>query len=188
MTVKDEIIELLKSTRRENVGRIINFLEESDFFTAPSSKDHHGNYEGALAEHSLNVMKLFYKKNNEFHLGLTETNIIICGLLHDVCKVNFYIKEIKSRKKEDGQWEKYEGYGIKDDYPMGHGEKSVMVIQEFMPLTRVEAMIIRWHMGGFVSKDDLKNYNNATKMTPAIVAFHTSDYESSTFLEKTVEV
>ena len=46
--MKEEFIELLKSTNREGMGNLLNFLEKSDFYKAPASTRFHGNYEGGL--------------------------------------------------------------------------------------------------------------------------------------------
>ena len=48
---KEMFISLLKSTNRKGMERVINWLENSDFFTDPASKRFHGAYEGALANH-----------------------------------------------------------------------------------------------------------------------------------------
>ena len=53
--MKEEYINLLKSTNREGIEKLINFLEKTDFFTAPASTRFHGSYEGGLVEHSLKV-------------------------------------------------------------------------------------------------------------------------------------
>ena len=49
--MKEEFIELLRSTKREGIENLLNFLEKSDFYTAPASTRFHGNYEGGLSEH-----------------------------------------------------------------------------------------------------------------------------------------
>ena len=51
--MKEEFIKLLKSTNREGLENLLNFLEKSDFYKAPASTRFHGNYEGGLLEHSL---------------------------------------------------------------------------------------------------------------------------------------
>ena len=51
--MKEEFIELLRSTKREGIENLLNFLEKSDFYTAPASTRFHGNYEGGLLEHSM---------------------------------------------------------------------------------------------------------------------------------------
>ena len=55
--VKEEIIELLKSTGRDGVDDTISFLEESGFFEAPASSTKHLCVEGGLARHSLNTCR-----------------------------------------------------------------------------------------------------------------------------------
>lgn len=40
-------------------------------------------------------------------------------------------------------------YTVEDQFPYGHGEKSVYLIERFMRLKTEEAVAIRWHMGGF---------------------------------------
>jgi len=40
-------------------------------------------------------------------------------------------------------------YKVNDQLPMGRGEKSVYIINKFVPLTDNEALAIRWHLGGF---------------------------------------
>ena len=72
----------------------------------------------------------------------------MCALLHDICKVNFYKKEIRN-VKENGEWVPKTFYTVEDELPYGHGEKSVYIVSGFIKLTRSEAMAINWHMGGF---------------------------------------
>ena len=44
---------LRDNVKRDGLEDLITYLENSDFFTAPSSTRFHGNYEGGLCEHSL---------------------------------------------------------------------------------------------------------------------------------------
>ena len=72
------------------------------------------------------------------------------GLLHDLCKVNFFTKQVRNVKVPgERRWEEEESYAINDTLPMGHGEKSVYLAMRFISLTDEEALAIRWHMGGF---------------------------------------
>ena len=184
---KEEIINLLKSTERPGMDKIIKYLEETDFFIAPASTKYHGNFDGGLAEHSLNVYNLFKKKNEQFDLGLSSDTLIITSILHDICKVNFYKKQSRWRKNDKGKWESYEGYICENDFPIGHGEKSVIKLMQFIKLCKEEIVLIRWHMGGFESKENQKDINNSYNLYPAAVALHTSDLESSYMLEKHIE-
>jgi hypothetical protein len=57
-------------------------------------------------------------------------------------------------------------YLIKDQLPMGHGEKSVYILQKFIQLTDEEAIAIRWHLGGFDPASGFSSMGN-----PSIQAF-----------------
>lgn len=187
--VKERIINLLKSTGREGIDKVIKYLEETDFFVAPASTNYHGNYEGGLAEHSLNVCILLEAKNKQFDLGLAADTIAITALLHDICKVNLYHKCTKNRKNEKTQkWESYEGYGFEDTFPVGHGEKSIIKLQQFIKLTKNEILMIRWHMGA--ANENWANMNamsNSFNMCKGALALHTADMEASYILEQHFE-
>ena len=53
--MKQKFIDLLKSTNRPGVVELIEFLDRTDFFTAPASTKYHNAFEGGLLAHSLNV-------------------------------------------------------------------------------------------------------------------------------------
>lgn len=60
-----------------------------------------------------------------------------------------YISKLIEYYKDGGtEFPKFsESFKVKEDFPMGHGEKSVYLIQKYMDLTDVEALAIRWHLG-----------------------------------------
>lgn len=186
---KERIINLLKSTGREGIDKVIKYMEETDFFVAPASTRYHGNFEGGLAEHSLNVYELLKYKNKQFDLGLSEETMIITAILHDICKVNLYHKCTKNRKNEKTQkWESYQGYGFEDTFPVGHGEKSIIKLQQFIRLSKDEILMIRWHMGA--AGENWANMNamsNSFNMCKGALALHTADMEASYLLEQHIE-
>lgn len=103
--------------------------------------------------HSLNVFDRLLREVKEeygenFNEKYSMETITVCALLHDICKVNFYKKEIRN-VKENGEWVPKTFYTVEDELPYGHGEKSVYIVSGFIKLTRSEAMAINWHMGGF---------------------------------------
>lgn len=147
---KSEFIELLRGTNRAGMEDLLTWLEsETDFYTAPASSQFHGAFEGGLLNHSLSVFK--YLKNFTKTLqGIPEESLVIMGLLHDLCKVNFFTKGVRNVKiPGERRWEEQEIYTIDDQLPMGHGEKSVYLAMKYIPLTDAEALAIRWHMGGY---------------------------------------
>lgn len=147
---KKDFIGLLTGTQREGMDALIKWLEEeSDFFTAPASARGHAAFEGGLLVHSLNVYKLLSNFNKQIGME-NEDSLIIAGLLHDVCKTNFYIRTVRNVKVPgERRWEEVEGYGFQDQLPFGHGEKSVYLVMKHIRLTDEEAVAIRWHMGGY---------------------------------------
>jgi hypothetical protein len=185
--VKEKIITLLNSTARPGIDKVIKYMEGSDFFVAPASTKYHGNYDGGLAEHSLNVYELFKEKNERFKLGLGKETIIIAAILHDFCKINFYNKQTCYKKNDSNRWESYEGYKVQDDFPIGHSEKSIIMLQCFIRLTKTEIIMIRWHMGNTEPSEMMMNIGNAFKLVPAAAALHTSDMEATYLLEQHIE-
>lgn len=153
--LKEKYLTLLRSTKREGMENLINYLEtKSDFFTAPASTKYHGAYEGGLLEHSLDAYDHMMKLAQIYQLSdVSQSSIIITALLHDICKVNFYKIDYRNKKNEKGVWEKISYYKIDDTVPLGHGEKSVIMLQQFIALTIDEIMAIRWHMGSFSGND-----------------------------------
>ncbi|AGK99024.1 HD domain-containing protein [Clostridium pasteurianum] len=185
--VKEQILNLLSNVQKPGMDKLIMYLVASDFFVAPASTKYHGNYDGGLAEHSLNVYELLKEKNERFQLGLSEDTVVVTALLHDFCKINFYNKQTCWKKNDSNRWESYEGYKVQDDFPVGHGEKSVIMIQNFIRLTKQEILLIRWHMGNTEPKEMQMNLNNAWELFPAAVALHTADMEASYLLEQHIE-
>ena len=182
--VRECIISSLLIDGRQGVDALIAYLDESDFFIAPASTKYHGNYSGGLARHSLDVYNRLAHKT--FYYGKLKTPCIIPGLMHDICKVGQYFRETKWRKNDEtGKWESYKGWVTKDSMPLGHGEKSVIILQKFIDLTDLEIAMIRWHMGPFgLSPEQVRTFNQAVALHPEIVAMYTSDYEVSTFLDE----
>ena len=142
--------------KREGADKLLDYLmTKSDFFTAPASSRFHYDFEGGLCAHSLNVYNRLVKLlESEYGEAWKETyspeSVAIIGLLHDLCKTNYYKVSYRNVKNEEtGAWEKKPFYAVEDELPYGHGEKSVYIISGFMRLTREEAMAINWHMGGF---------------------------------------
>ena len=169
--LKIEFISEMDCIVRPGMDKLKAWLLKGDFFEAPASKDHHLNYAGGLLAHSLNVFKLFNEKNERYLLGLPMDSVRLCGLFHDLCKANFY------RKGPNG-------YYYDDKFPIGHGEKSVILLQHFIDLTPEECLIIRWHMAGFdISSTNKGAYYTALKKFPACLALHTADYEATVLME-----
>ena len=175
--MKDEFIALLKQVDREGMDKLIEFLENSDFFKAPASTRFHGSFEGGLLAHSMKVYEILKTKTED------NDSVKIIALLHDICKVNFYKVDYRNAKNELGVWEKVPYYAIEDTIPYGHGEKSVMMISEFIKLTPEERYAIRWHMGFTEPKELYSTIGAAYKKYPIALLVHEADLEASYFYD-----
>jgi len=187
--LKEEYLDLLKKTGRKGIDELCDWLEnETDFFTAPASTKGHGGFEGGLVLHSLNVYKLLKNFTKQIE-DVKEESLIIVGLLHDLCKANFYKKTVKNVKiPGEKRWVEEEGYVIEDSFPMGHGEKSLFLAQRYIDLTDEEAMSIRWHMSGY--DDAARSYaggmaqSAAFERYPLAVSCAIADMYTTYFLDK----
>lgn len=193
--MKDKFIKAYtENITRPGADKLLAWIESSDFFTAPASTRFHLSSPGGLLEHSLHVferMKAICANEATITPGFNEPSmetIAICGLLHDICKANFYAVEMRNRKNDQGRWEQYPFYAVDDKLPYGHGEKSVYIVSGFMRLSREEAMAIRWHMG--FSDNDFKgggySVGNAFEKFPLAVLLHIADLQA-TYLDETGE-
>lgn len=179
--MKEQYLEQLKQVKREGIEELINFLEKSDFFVAPASTRFHGDHEGGLVEHSLKVYEILKHKvqNCIMPIDIPEESIIIIGLLHDICKTNFYKVDYRNAKNALGVWEKVPYYTIDDTIPYGHGEKSVMMITEYIKLTPEEKYAIRWHMGYTEPKENYNAIGSSYAKYPIALLTHEADLEAT---------
>ena len=186
MDYKSEFLEIFdRCVQRNGKERLLEWLDGTDFFTAPASTRFHGACECGLVMHSLNVYKLLKQKCEGY--DYSDETIALVALCHDFCKINLYHEGSRNVKNEaTGQWEKVKIYTTEDPFPYGHGEKSVFLVERFMRLTTEEAMAIRWHMGGFDDSARAGNYSigEAFKRYPLAVMAHLADLEATYLLEK----
>lgn len=169
---KQTFIELINSIEREfNKEKLINWLENSDFFYAPASTKYHSNFEGGLCSHCLSVYYSLEALCNTFasesrYVTLEDgsqkeeitcrydkDSIIIVALLHDLSKANFYEKYNRNVKNEvTGKWESVEEYrtiDVQKRFIFGnHEETSEFMVRSFIPLKVEESVAILHHMGG----------------------------------------
>ncbi len=183
--MEEKFLELLKQVNREGIEDLIAFIKKTDFFKAPASTRFHGSKEGGLVEHSLKVYEILkYKVENCIEkIEVPEESIILIALLHDICKANFYKVEYRNRKNELGVWDKVPFYTIDDTIPYGHGEKSVMMITEYIKLTPEEKYAIRWHMGFTEPKEHYSTIGVAYTKYPLALLVHEADLEATYFYD-----
>lgn len=191
MDKREEFLRIFdEKITREGAAELRAYLTESDFFQAPASMRYHCAYAGGLCEHSINVYRRLLRHvedeyGSDYQKIVPDESIAICGLLHDVCKVNFYRADFRN-VKENGEWLRKPCFVREELFPFGHGEKSVFIVNRFLRLTGAEAMAINWHMGGFDSRAKGGDYSvsDAYCKYPLAVLLHVSDLEATYIDEK----
>ena len=166
----------------KNIGALRSILDEfgiacpddvaKGLCTMPASRNYHGNYEGGLFAHSLNVALALASLTDNLALEWQkDRSPILVGLFHDLCKIDLY------EMTEDG-------YVFAEGVDHGHGDKSVRIAKSFVPdLTEEEELCIRWHMGAFDEKENWKQYNAAIAKYPNVLFAHTADMIASQIVE-----
>lgn len=197
---KEEFVGLLRECNRDGMEEVIADLEDNGFFDAPASAGHHLNVKGGLVLHSLNTCKAalaVWESMKQIEPTLEREvpreSVIIASLLHDVCKQNIYKPALKRKKNNLGVWEDVPGYSITyKDFPMGHGEKSlVLLLCSGLELTDAEMLAIRWHMGAWGinmnSYEDVRNFDAAHILYPLVSIVHAADSLAAGIMERTEE-
>lgn len=184
----NEFETLMSLVDREGKDELMEYIRNSDFYTAPASTRFHLSAEGGLLQHSLNVYHCLTAKQDNDIWGriLNEAgkdSLAIVSLFHDICKTGFYTTELRWRKDSNNRWEQYPVYAINDQLPYGHGEKSVMMIEKFMKLKDYEKFAIRWHMGFSEPAAFYQQIGKAMEMYPLALALYEADLEATKILE-----
>ena len=200
--------QLLSSVQRDGIDKLMRYIKKNtDFYKAPASTRFHLACEGGLLQHSLNVYDCLTAKREspiwkDVLKDIPAESLILIALLHDLCKANTYVEGTKNQKtyepekvaaaegwqrKHDAQgdfiWETVKSYQVDDQLPLGHGEKSVMLVQCYIRLSMQEVMAIRWHMGFSEAKENWNALGSAMEKYPIVLATHEADLEASKILE-----
>ena len=166
---QETVIFLLQTIQRPGIDSLIDYLLNSDYFSTVASTRYHNSFSGGLCLHSLKVMRMFQEENKLWEKPLPAESVIICGLLHDLCKINAYVKT-------SGGYSSVKG--IKS-----HATLSILRINEHIQLTQQEDDIIRFHMGLFGIFTYHEHYalamHKAIMRTPQVQIFAALDMADS---------
>ena len=81
-------------------------------------------------------------------------------------------------------WRSIPGYEVDEKVPLGHGEKSCMILQQYITLTVDELLAIRWHMGAFdyAVKGGDNTLSRAQDKCKLVSLLHIADMISSSLI------
>lgn len=204
---KNTFCSILRTLKREhaNIEGLINKLCSSDFFYAPASTKYHNSIEGGLCDHSLNV---YYNlkslvKNKRLEDIVSEDSIIICGLLHDMSKMNVYEKTIKNEKVYSEYGTKHDNMGnfdwiAKESYKMidfkerflygNHEETAEYMIRTYIPLKLEESVaILNHHASMSFDSVPIESVSSKLERYPLVSLLHVADMISTYIDERSYE-
>ena len=174
--VKEVIIGLLRDCPKRRIMVLREHLRKTTFYVDPASANWHGNHRGGLEEHSINVMNNLYDLTRKHNLKwMDRDSIEIISLAHDMCKIGAYIP--------DGSG----GYGYAYPKDRGHGDVSLELAREVIPLTEEEELCIRWHMGPYDVKENWPLFDDAVKRFPNVFWTFVADWTAAKFNERKSE-
>lgn len=187
ITPQEFIENLLRGTNRDGIEELLEFMKEQGFYTAPASTKFHGAYEGALAEHSINVYNnaVAIAKSLSFEWFVDNADSIgIVSLLHDLGKAGqygkpYYIENILKSGRSNAQ-----PYKTNDELLfIPHEVASVVEASRFIRLTEDEQRAILWHNGLYGAF----KYDIQGKETPLYMVLHFADMWASRVDEREVK-
>lgn len=184
---KQERIEAFKemmyrndaNDRVKDIDKFSQWVVKCGYFDAPASANHHGKNTGDLFEHSYKVAEILLDYTDKLELMWQDpASPIIIGLFHDLCKMDQYTF---INSTDDSEFVPDRGCKWKyreDQILKGHGDKSIMLLSQFMTLTEEEILCIRYHMGAY-NCDDWKQFDLAIHKYPNVLYTHTADMLAS---------
>lgn len=147
--------------------KFMEWLNENGYFDVPASIHHHGTQSGDLFRHSLKVAEILNDYTKKLGLKWQRPcSPWVVGLFHDLCKMDDYIRDVNGWKREQ------------TPLITGHGDKSVMMLSQFMTLTEEEILCIRYHMGAY-EPGDWEQFDRAIRKYPNVLYTHTADIVAS---------
>lgn len=153
MSNRELFISIMKQVERPGVDELLAWLEGTDFYSAPASTRFHGSYPGGLVYHTLNVVYELRELVRFYDIkDISNESIIIVALAHDFCKINIYqetMVNVPPQRSKSGKWEQQLGYKKNEILKLGHGAKSLSILQNFIKLEDYEKEAIFWHMGAY---------------------------------------
>lgn len=179
-----EFLNIAPPLIRDNT-QFTNWLTDTGFFHAPASAKYHGNYAGGLYDHSLRVYQHLERLTSQMEnlKWSRPESCFIVGMFHDLCKVDQYVEVEDNPGKtmfgEDEPKGRVAHYERNPDCVLkGHGEKSIILLSQFITLTHEEILSIRYHMGAFET-DEWPEFRSAVKASPNVLFTHAADMLAS---------
>jgi len=176
--------ELIK-TKRDNIKKLIECMEDGGFYESPCSGAHHLAEPGGLLEHSLNVLTLARDLARAWESTIPEESITISALLHDLGKMGDHGKpNYAENYLKDGSRSSAKPYITNTNLVyIPHEVRSVLIAERYIYLSEEEERAILWHNGLYGQfRNDITG-----KETELYMIIHFADMWASRITEKEEE-
>lgn len=177
---------------KRDPNKFVQYLIDNEFFTSPAAMRHHDARQGGLYRHSKYMFEALKNLNEFLDSPYDEQTLFYVAFGHDLCKAGIYQPKewwYKQKNEKTGrqEWKSEKGYQIDDPFPIGHGDKSVLLMSKLVDLTQEEQLAIRWHMGAFeigTMIDPIVRFNfSAAQQYPLVRMAHTADLTAVTMTQ-----
>jgi len=211
LEVKQEYIDLLKQIKRPDcdIDGFIDYLESTDFFSAPASTQYHCSFPGGLCLHSINVYKALKSLTDKFASKIdnktkevspiySNDSILIVGLLHDLDKIMKYERTTRNEKVycEDGdkqdslgvfKWNSVESYKLKDPTNRANlgnkGFAAYMIASMFFSMSEEEVYALMYQYSA-TNQEQLTDLSTILARYNLCVFLHSADIIATYCVEK----
>lgn len=145
-------------------------------YVVVGSTTFHCNYVGGLAEHTFNVITNALKLADVLGSEVSRESIVLCALLHDAGKCNYYVPNLLKSGKTSGS----KPMKINPDLRIkNHAFRSLMIVSKFLELTESERICILCHDGFFENS----NREYMLSLDELLYIVHSADLYAARFME-----
>ena len=193
---REYVTKRLMATRRKGMKKLLAYMDDIGFFTAPASGGNHLSCEGGLVIHTANVMMMAEKFGKDCFGAKGYKNIkhslMLASGLHDLGKCGregtpYYVENLvkDGRPTKADPVQRYKRsetkpYSInKNLCHVDHPLRSVELATKFIDLTEEEMHAVFYHDGMYGSLAyDLKGHEE-----PLQTCLHFADFWAAQFME-----
>lgn len=155
MTKIEKFESLARMTEKENIGALLQYCRDSDFYTAWASSSYHCNYDSGLLDHSLNVCEYATNLWKTFGSKVNLQSVIFCSLFHDLGKSGlkgdeYYVPNTLKSGNVSGT----KPIKINPNLRIkNHAWRSVLQLSKYVDLTEDEKVCIINHDGFYQAEN-----------------------------------
>ena len=162
--------------KRDGINDMLQWYDNNGFYEAWASTSFHCNYKGGLAEHTYNVIANALKLADVLKSEVSRESIVLCALLHDAGKCNYYVPNLLKSGKTSGSKPMKINPGLRIK---NHAFRSLMIVSKFLELTESERICILCHDGFFENS----NREYMLSLDELLYIVHSADLYAARFME-----